>query len=114
MSKKASKAKHPDRLYNIVVRVKGSTKNEIMDAAKKNGMTLNDYVLYCIWEHTRAERGIPSPGPSQFSLSTPMDQIRAYISGETLLKPCGRVECDMVLVEFQDMTFCETCNARVE
>jgi hypothetical protein len=114
MGKKATRAKHKDRLYNIVLRVRGSMKNEIMDYAKKHGMTLNDYVLYCTWEHIRSERGIPAPGSAQFALSDPADEIKAYFAGVDLLKPCGKRSCDMVLTEFQGMKFCETCNIRVE
>lgn len=114
MPKKAMRAKYKDRLYNIVLRVKGSHKNEIMQAAKKNKMQLSEYVLYCVWEHMRSERGIPAPGPSQFQVAEPMDHLRAYLSGETILMPCGQVSCDMVVSTFQGMEFCDTCNVRIK
>jgi len=114
MGKKALRAKHPDRLYNIALRVKGSLKNEILAAAKRNNMTLAEYILYCTWEHMRSERGIPPPGTAQFSLPEPMDVVRSYFTGETVLQPCGKQKCDIQLVEFQGMTFCDTCNVRIE
>ena len=114
MVKKATRAKHPDRLYNIALRVKGSLKNEILAAARKNDMTLAEYILYCTWEHMRSERGVPPPGSAQFSLPEPMDVVRAYFTGDTILEPCGKPVCDKKLTEFQGMTFCETCNVRVE
>ena len=114
MVKKAARAKYKDRFYNIVLRVRGSMKNDIMDAAKKNGMTLTEYVLYCTWEHIRSERGIPQPGSAQFSLPDPAQEIQAYFAGIELLQPCGKRSCDMVITEFQGMKFCETCNIRVE
>jgi hypothetical protein len=114
MGKKASRAKHSDRLYNIVLRVKGSVKNDIMKAAERHEMTLNDYVLYCTWEHIRSERGIPAPGPSQFSLPDPMDYVRAYLSGVSVLMPCGKKECNMVVSTHNDMEFCDTCNVRIK
>lgn len=114
MPKKAARAKYNDRLYNIVLRVKGKHKNEIMQAAKKNKMSLSTYVEYCVWEHMRSERGVPAPGPSQFKLAEPMDHLRAYLNGETVLMPCGQPKCDMVISSFKDMKFCDTCNVRVE
>lgn len=89
-------------------------KNQLMEAASKHNMTLNDYALYCIWEHIRSERGIPPPGQAQFALADPMAEIHAYITGEEILMPCGLRKCDIDLVEFQGMTFCDTCNVRVE
>lgn len=114
MGKKPTRAKHVDRLYNIVLRVKGSRKNEIMQAAQKNKMQLSEYILYCVWEHMRSERGIPEPGPSQFALAEPMDYLRAYLSGETVLMPCGQKSCEMVISSFEDMEFCDTCNVRIK
>lgn len=60
--KAARKAKYKDRLYNIALRVEGSLKNQIIDAANRNKMMLSEYVLYCVWEHMRSERGVPVPG----------------------------------------------------
>jgi hypothetical protein len=114
MGKKALRAEHPNRLYNIVLRVRGSMKNDMLRAAKKHDMSLSEYVLYCVWEHIRSERGIPTPGSAQFSMHTPIQEIQAYLRGEQLLTPCGQRECDMKLIEFQNMTFCNTCNVRIE
>jgi hypothetical protein len=114
MSRKPTRAKYRDRLYNIALRVKGSQKNEIMQAAKRNKMQLSQYILYCVWEHMRSERGIAPPGPSQFKIAEPMDHLRAYLSGETLLMPCGQQKCEMKIVQFDTAKFCETCNVRVE
>jgi len=114
MVKKATKAEHPGRLYNVVLRVRGSMKNEMLRAAKKNNMNLSEYILYCTWEHMRSERGIPPPGSAQFAFPEPMDVVRAYFTGDTILEPCGQASCDKKLTEFQGMTFCDTCNVRIE
>lgn len=114
MVKKAQRAEHPNRLYNVVLRVKGSMKNDMLRAAKKHDMSLSEYVLYCVWEHIRSGKGIPAPGSAQFSLPNPLQEIQAYLRGEQLLTPCGKKECDMKLIEFQGMTFCDTCNVRIQ
>lgn len=111
---KAASAKYPSRMYNIVLRVKGSMKNEILAHSKKNNMSLSEYILYCVWEHMRSERGIPLPGPSQYALTTPQEQIAAYLAGETLLTPCGKTSCDMTVVEVSGISFCNTCNVRIQ
>lgn len=110
----AKPAKYPSRLYNIVLRVKGSLKNEILAHAKKNKMTLSEYVLYCVWENMRSERGVPPPGPSQYALTTPQEQIAAYLAGQSLLTPCGKTSCDMTVVEVSGIQFCDTCNVRIQ
>jgi hypothetical protein len=110
---KATKAKYPNRLYNIVLRVKGSIKNELLAQANKNNMSLSEYVLYCAWEHSRYERGIPLPGSAQYAISTPQEQIAAYLSGRALLQPCGQQSCDMTVEEVAGMSFCTTCNVRI-
>jgi hypothetical protein len=111
--KPARRAKYKDRLYNIALRVDGSMKNQIIDAAKKNDMMLSEYILYCVWEHMRSEKGIPTPGSSQFALADPMEHLRGYLEGKDVLMPCGKKECDMKITEFMDMEFCETCNVRI-
>jgi len=112
--KQAKKTKHINHLCNIVLRVKGSVKNEIVDAARKNNMPLSQYILYCVWEHMRSERGIPQPGSAQFAIPDVKTELEAYLRGEQVLMPCGRPACDIVVTEFQGMEFCETCNVRIK
>jgi len=109
----AKPARFPSRMYNIVLRVTGADKNKILAQAKKNKMTLSEYVLYCVWENMRSAKGIPAPGPSQFALPTAQEQIAAYLAGKTLLTPCGQTSCDMTVVEVSGMSFCDTCNVRI-
>lgn len=111
--KDAKKTKHLNHLHNIVLRVKGSLKNEMIDAARKHKMPLSQYVLYCVWEHMRSERGIPQPGSAQFLVPDAKSELEAYLRGEQVLMPCGQPKCDMVITEFQNMEFCETCNVRI-
>ena len=44
--KQASRAQYPNRLYNIVIRISGKQKNKILKAAKKQQLTLTDYIKY--------------------------------------------------------------------
>jgi hypothetical protein len=107
------KAEYPDRLYNVTIRISGKEKNQIIEHAEKLGISVSQLINYAIWTFVRSGEGIPSPGPSQFAKTTNEDVIRSYLTGITLLKPCGQVSCDQQLVMFQGMEFCETCNLRI-
>ena len=113
MPRKAQRAEYPNRLYNIVIRLKGSEKNRILKAAKKENVTLSQYILYAVWVLIRSKQGIPAPTTAKHALPNFDAQMRSYLSGERLLQPCGEVECDMTVVEVASMQFCETCNVRI-
>lgn len=113
MARKVLKTKYPDRFYNIVLRVKGSQKNSIISAAREHKMSLSEFILYATWLFIREGKGIPSPGPAQYAKTTPSDVLRSYLSGETVLTPCGKKECNMILETISGMEFCNTCNIRV-
>ena len=114
MPANAQPAKYPSRLYNIVLRVTGKEKNRILREAKKQNLSLTEYIKYCIWLTMRNEQGIPPPTTTKIELPTFDAHLRAYLSGETLLQPCGEKECDMVVEMFGVMKVCGTCNLRVD
>ncbi len=107
------RAEYQDRLYNLGIRISGKQKNEIIDFAKSKGISVSQLIEYAVWQFIRDDKGIAAPGPSQFAVITPEDNIRAYLTGVNLLQPCGRQSCDQDLVMFQNMQFCQTCNLRI-
>ncbi len=111
--KKASKANHPDRKYNIGLRVPGWLKNELLVAAEGQGLSLAEFVLFAAWQHARECRGVPAAGSAQFRVPDRSEVLRAYLSGETLLQPCGERVCDRSVVEVAGMEFCVSCNLRI-
>lgn len=110
---KPQRAQYDDRLYNLGIRIMGKQKNMIIDYAQSQGISVSQLIEYAVWEFIRQEKGIASPGPSQFRTATIQDELRAYLSGESLMKPCGKQECNQVSILFQGMEFCETCNLRI-
>ena len=114
MPRKAQRAEYPYRLYNIVLRITGKENNKILKEAKKQNVTLSQYILYCVWAHTRTEKGIPPPTTAKYALPSTHEHLRAYLRGEKLLNPCGQESCDMSVVEVSNMKFCETCNVRID
>lgn len=107
------RADFDDRLYNLGIRISGKQKNQIIDFAKSKGISVSQLIEYAVWQFIREDKGIPAPGPSQFSVATPEDQVRAYLTGVNVLQPCGKTECKQDIVMFQGMQFCETCNLRI-
>lgn len=107
------RAKYLDRLHNLTIRISGEQKNRILDHAESKGISVSQLVEFAVWEFIRLDKGIPNPGPSQFKKPTAEDVLRGYLSGESVLQPCGKVACDQKIVKFQGLEFCETCNVRV-
>lgn len=110
---KPKRADYQDRLYNVGIRISGKQKNLIIDHALAKGITVSQLIEYAVWQFIRNDEGIAAPGPSQFAKTTREDQVRAYLTGETLLMPCGKQTCNQVSVSFQGAEFCETCNLRI-
>ena len=113
MVRKYEKSRFPNRYSDIHLRVLGSQKNEIIDYAKAQGLSGNQLVIYAVLDFVRNQKGIPSPGPSQFSIPTMEETLTAYMRGEGILTPCGKMQCDMKLVDVSGMQFCKHCNIRV-
>ena len=102
-----------DRQYDVHLRMPGKLKKEMLAYANNIGVSLNELIIYAVWDFMRNEKGIPSAGSPQFTLATPEEALALYLSGQTLLQPCGKRECDMKITELQGMKFCDTCNVRV-
>ena len=113
MGRKASKTKYTDRWTGITLRLKGDVKNQILEAANKKGISVNQFVLYAVWDFIQNEKGIPSPGNAQFALQTVQEEVLAYLRGETLMKPCGKKDCQQIITQLNEMDFCCTCNLRI-
>jgi hypothetical protein len=111
--RKYEKSRFPNRYSELHLRLLGSQKNEIIDYAKAQGLSVNQLVLYAVLDFIRNEKGIPSPGSAQFSIPTMEETLTAYMRGEQVLTPCGKTSCDMQLVDVAGMEFCKTCNVRV-
>ncbi len=89
-------------------------KNDIIDAAKRAGLTVNQYVLMAIYTFLREERDIPPATAAQFRPPTLEESILAYMRGETVLQPCGQEKCEQHLTHLDGLTFCDTCNLRIQ
>lgn len=109
--RRSERSRFPDRKVNVVVRVDGSVKNSWLDAADAVGLSLSEFVRFCVWKHV--ESGDVMPGVASRGLPSEVDVLRSYLSGDRLLMPCGEVSCDLVVEMFGDVGFCEVCKVRV-
>ena len=114
MARKPEKTRFTDKYVILNVRMKGKQKNEIIDYARKKQISVNELMVYAVWEFIRNEKGIPSPGSPQFSIPTVEETVLAYIRGEHILQPCGQKECAQKITQLNNMQFCETCNLRIQ
>lgn len=113
MVRKYQKSRFPNRYTDIHLRLLGSQKNEIIDYAKAQGISVNQLVLYAVLDYIREKKNLPAPGSAQFSIPTLEETLAAYMKGEQILMPCGKASCDMELVDISGLEFCKTCNVRV-
>jgi hypothetical protein len=113
MVRKYEKSRFPNRYSELHLRLLGSQKNEIIDYAKEQGLSVNQLVLFAVLEFVRNQKGIPPAGSAQFSIPTMEETLAAYMRGEDILTPCGKKSCDMQLVDVAGLQFCKTCNIRV-
>ena len=75
-------------------------------------MTINEYISVALFVAVRNETGLPV-APVGRALPSVDDQLRAYLSGEKLLMPCGRVSCGFDSVLLGGVEFCGVCGIRV-
>jgi len=113
MGRSPTSPSYPDRYYSLLLRLKGSQKQKILDYARAHGLSLNQLVLYSVLRFIDEQSGVPAPGSSQFRLVDEQDKIQSLFNGQASLTPCGKTSCNMVLENISGMDFCITCNIRV-
>ena len=112
MPRKPQKAKLHDGKYNIVLTIPGWLKNDIIKHCKVQGVGINEWATACLLTALREGKGLPPAPPPMKALPTQIEQLRAYLSGETLIQPCGKTDCDPTFEQLQNMKFCTKCGVR--
>ena len=118
MPHKPKPAQQPDADYHIVLRVPGWFKNEVIELAATNGVSLNQWLLAAVRKAALEQQGVPDPPQARAPLPTTLDQIRAYTEGSKLVLPCGKIgdSCAGTLEPTRMGThlYCPECNIRVQ
>lgn len=109
------RAKRDDSSYNLVVRIPGKLKNEILDHCEEIGSNLNSWVVFTLMMALREARGLPPPPPATAPLPTIDEVLRAYVLGERLIMPCGKPgPCPGEdPVKLGGIDYCPECSIRV-
>lgn len=99
----------------LQVRLPGSLKNDVIDAAEEANVSVNAWLLQAIQDLLRG--GMPAPAPVA-PLPTHLDVIRGYLTGETVLAPCGQPqdECPGMgdrLSGDRSVDWCRSCGIRL-
>jgi hypothetical protein len=113
VGRSASWAGDSEGLYNVTVRVRGSVKNRLLGEAERLGCSLSELVLLAVEDFCRGRDSVPglSDGVRPPDVG---DVLRAYVSGERVLEPCGRVApCGRVERVVGSFRFCDVCGVRV-
>ncbi len=107
-----------DSVVQVSVRMPGWLKNRIAVEAAENGESINRWAAGVLLRAVEAGEGFPEAPPAQTPLPSPDHVLRAYLSGEDLIEPCGKVApCERVshgVTVVDNMTFCNFCRIRVE
>lgn len=101
-----------DELHQVCVRIPGWLKGRMLAICEAEGISINAFVSNAIREAERSGRGLPSP-PEGRATASLADVIASYATGERLVKPCGKLRCDMRIVALDGSKFCDECGIRV-
>lgn len=94
----------------IYVRVPGWLKNQITRCATTSGLTVNAWAANVLELATRQDP-LP-PAPARAPLPDTVDTLRAYLTGNRLLAPCGQPwPCDVDTAGTHDTAGISWCNA---
>lgn len=112
MGRKPQRSRNPKAIHVITVKVTGAQKNLLIKAAESQGMTLSAFLDWTIFDYCQQSKGLPG-GPAPHPKPTPDEYLRSYLLGEKILMPCGKEECNMKIVTFDNAEFCSTCSFRI-
>jgi hypothetical protein len=100
----------------LSIRVPGWLKNEIADQAERAGVSISSYLGAIVHRVARHDLGLPDPPPTHGPVPGVVEVLRAYVSGDPVLTPCGRHgDCDGLNIDpkqIGSVKFCAVCDIR--
>lgn len=103
----------PDRPAQLTVRLPGSLKNDVTQAAEAEGMSVNAWVLTAL--KSILVGGLNAPAPIA-PVVTPELVIKDYLEGKTTIGPCGKpwpCEGQGAASDFGGSRWCDACGIRL-
>lgn len=104
-----------DAIAVVYVRMPGWLKNQIVDWCGKSELSVNSWAANVLKRALEEEWGLPEPPPAAAPLPTPYSVVSSYLSGETVLEPCGEPSpCGRTeVVDVAGVGYCDKCNIRL-
>jgi hypothetical protein len=103
-------ANDPDGTYSLVTLIPGWLKNQVLEAAVRDGVSVQGWVSAVLVSAVREGRGLPALSSGR--RVDVGDVVAAFVSGERVLQPCGRRDCVPVEVVLGGFSFCDVCGVR--
>lgn len=72
------------------IQLPADLKNAVVDAARDSGLSVTGWVANILRLAVRDSQGLPPPPPAAGPIPDPAATLRAYVTGERLLGPCGQ------------------------
>lgn len=115
MPRQPIRARRDDSSYNLVIRIPGWFKNEILEHVQSLEVPVNTWAISVLREALRAQQGLPPAPPAAAPLPTISDVLRSYVTGEKVLMPCGQPGpcAGDDPVELGGYAYCRECSIRV-
>jgi len=113
-----SRIRHnPDAEAVLYIRVPGTLKNELTDAADRDGLSITSWCANQLRLALRESRGIPTPPPAPVPLPGPAEALHAYLVDEPLVLPCGKTGTCAGLTDppevLHGLRWCAGCGIRL-
>jgi hypothetical protein len=106
------RASNPEGKYNLTVVIPGWLKNRIVEHCASLGLSIGEWVSTRLMLDIREERGLPAPPPAVKGIPDATDVVREWLTGERMIQPCGKTDCNPEWEELQKMKFCTKCGVR--
>ena len=82
---------YPDHAtVQVTLNMPGRVRNELADHVKSIGSTMNAWCGVVIRKALEEVQGLGPAPPAAAPIPTSIDILRQYLTGETVLEPCGR------------------------
>lgn len=105
-----------DSVAHLQTRLPGWLKNRIVGRAEAEGLSVQAWVANVLY--LAVDSDFPPPPPARAPIPTEMDALRAYLTGERLLEPCGRpAPCErreVPEVTVDSVAYCGHCRVRIQ
>ena len=109
---------HPEHsTVQTTIYMPGRVRNQIAEHCAEIGVSMTEWIGVTLRKAVEEARGLPAPPPASAPIPTRVDILRQYLTGETVLEPCGQpypCERERFDPEFHgSLEFCGHCRIMI-